>query len=148
MTIKIKKLSYFYLIINIRNIIKISNDFPNNYWTKKHYFKKMPLKFKYSRIILVNNKLAGYAIVSKKDSMHVHRFIVSKKFRNQGIGSLLQFAIENVAKKYDEKYITLYVSESNLSAINFYKSHNYIYMNNITDTILNTTNFLMKKIIS
>jgi ribosomal protein S18 acetylase RimI-like enzyme len=57
--------------------------------------------------------------------LHVNQIIVDKRFRGKSIGNQLMKEAERVAKQYDIKIIDLFVSETNLQAINMYDSIGY-----------------------
>src|SRR5574344_537360 len=97
--IKFKILKKDVLLENINTMFMLSDDLDNDYWIESHYLKDLPLKFDISLAAFINNKIVGFIIASKKDVIHIHRFVVGKEYRNMGIGALLQQEFENILKK-------------------------------------------------
>ena len=60
-----------------------------------------------------------------KKRLHVASFAVSKKMRNQGVGSLLMEEAEGYAKKSNYDGMDLFVTENNITAVNFYQKNGY-----------------------
>ena len=60
-----------------------------------------------------------------KKRLHVASFAVSKKARNQGLGSLLMDEAERYAKKHNYDGMDLFVTENNVPAVNFYQKNGY-----------------------
>ena len=57
-----------------------------------------------------------------KDKVQLRQMAVKEEYQGQGIGSALLAIAEKIAKNEDYKIIIL---DARLSAINFYKKHNY-----------------------
>lgn len=68
--------------------------------------------------------------------LHIASFAVSENSRNKGVGTLLMKEAECYAKENDYISLDLLVTKDNLSALSFYKKHNY-----------ETERYLLKKII-
>ncbi|WP_071392704.1 GNAT family N-acetyltransferase [Bacillus tuaregi] len=75
--------------------------------------------------------LAGFLWLYKHNyfgemRLHINQIIVDERFRGKKVGSQLMKEAERVARQYDIKIIDLFVSETNLQAINMYDSIGYI----------------------
>ncbi|MFB9974857.1 GNAT family N-acetyltransferase [Allobacillus sp. SKP2-8] len=74
--------------------------------------------------------LAGFLWLYKHNyfgemRLHINQIIVDKRFRGKSVGNQLMKEAERVAKQYEIKIIDLFVSETNLKAINMYDSIGY-----------------------
>lgn len=74
-----------------------------------------------------NNTIIGYIWFFKTDSkrLHINEFVVSNRFRGEGIGTMLMAEVYKVAEKFGINQIELKVSESNKNAVEFYQHKNF-----------------------
>lgn len=82
--------------------------------------------------VCVDNEFAAlancnlnYSTWQAKFLINIHDFIVSPKFRKQGVGRFLLSEIENYARKKDYCKLNLEVRNDNLKAQNLYKKMGY-----------------------
>lgn len=115
------------IIDHIDDIIRIENNSGLPLiWTKENYLQEQNLKWQLSQLAFLDGKLIGFAFLSQKTELncHIHRFIIDKNYRKYQFGSLL---LQNLKERMFEKYqyMTLFVDNSNISAINFYQKNNF-----------------------
>lgn len=67
----------------------------------------------------------NYSTWQAKPLINIHDFIVSPKYRKQGIGEFLLTGIENYAKKRGYCKLNLEVRKDNIKAQNLYKKAGY-----------------------
>lgn len=74
-----------------------------------------------------NNTIIGYIWFFKTDSnrLHINEFVVSNRFRGEGIGTMLMAEVYKVAEKFGINQIELKVSNSNKNAVEFYQHKNF-----------------------
>ena len=74
-----------------------------------------------------NNTIIGYIWFFKTDSkrLHINEFVVSNRFRGEGIGTMLMAEVYKVAEKFGINQIELKVSDSNKNAIEFYQHKDF-----------------------
>jgi len=74
-----------------------------------------------------NNTIIGYIWFFKTDSkrLHINEFVVSNRFRGEGIGTMLMAEVYKVAEKFGINQIELKVSDSNKNAVEFYQHKNF-----------------------
>lgn len=125
--IEIRQLSRKFLEDNINFFRDMLKDIPNEYWNEKNFLADLPRKWDFSIYVRnLDEKIIGYIIASEKgDTIHIHKFIVDKDFRNQNIGKNLLNYLINLSKKSNKNYITLKVHKENLRAFLFYKRENF-----------------------
>lgn len=88
-------------------------------------FKKTPL-FK-CFVAEIENSIVGIALIYNRFStwkgktIHIEDLIVTKKFRNKGIGNLLFERVINYANETKVKRVSWEVLDWNINAIDFYK---------------------------
>lgn len=71
--------------------------------------------------------LTGFLWIYKRNyfgelRLHINQIVVAQQFRGNGIGNQLMKEAEKTAEKYGIYIIDLFVSETNLKAINMYES--------------------------
>lgn len=108
--------------VYLQEFIEIIRDNLNEYWTEEHFMSDLPGKWQLSRIVKVDETLAGFIIASRKNEnqVHVHKFAVSRKLRSNGIGKKLFEAFREQLEP--SSFITLKVYKENLDAIRFYEN--------------------------
>lgn len=110
----------------VQEFLGIISDNLNEYWTEEHFMNDLPEKWQLSRIVKVNDILAGFIIASRKNEnqVHVHKFAVSRKMRSNGIGKKLFEAFREQLEP--SSFITLKVYKENLDAIRFYENLQFV----------------------
>lgn len=79
-------------------------------WTIENFTDSLPNKWELSKIILSDNLIIGYAILSEKSSVcaHLHRIVIAPDHQRNGIGSVfLSSIIDGLASMYN--FLTLKV---------------------------------------
>ena len=134
-------ISKFY-IKDIENLYKIKSD---DTWSEEQfhvYDMKSPSSMSY--IYSVDMKVLGYLMSQViLNEIHIHDIVVSKKFRNKGIGTtMIRYLIES-AKRINKDRISLEVNAENLVAIKLYDKMGFMesgirnkYYNNVDNAIL------------
>lgn len=104
-------------------------------WTKHNFLLSLDDKFLFSSIVLVDGKVIGYSVASrKKNVLHIHRIAVKKEFTNQKIGSKLLAFIETKARSKKIYALTTEVlNKSNL--VDFYIKNNFKILSNLEKDI-------------
>ena len=112
------------LISRLNEIIEISKEaIPGENWSEENYLYDLPRKWELSRVVIVDDKIVGYTIISEKESsLHLHKIVVKKNSRGKGIGRMLLQNLEEIG----EKSVTLKVGIENVDAKKFYASLNYL----------------------
>lgn len=93
-------------------------------WNLDNFLYDLPEKWNLSHFAFIDDKLVGYLICSKKEeSFHIHRFVVSTKYQNKGVGSLLLNTLVHSIPQ--SSFLTLKVKKYNLQAISFYNQNGF-----------------------
>lgn len=119
------KINKSYLEENMYDFLEILKDVPHEYWNENNFLQELNGKWSYSLAIEIENRISGYIIASIKESnIHIHKFMIKKELRNQGIGKiLLHEFVNNCFHKFD--FITLKFYKSNIMAKEFYLKNNF-----------------------
>ncbi len=123
---------------DLKKVLKISKQFPNELIQKnEQYFKKV-LRNCYSfSVIEHNGKIIGYATVFSREKLgqnkfhrwfkkrfeqflYIEQIVIAKEYHGQDIGSAL---LNKIIKKKNNCTVCLDVNLTNIKAINFYKKH-------------------------
>ncbi len=100
------------------------------------YFKKRDFNVInnhiYTALYFNNNDIIGYGHLDREDNTVWLGIMVSDKFRRLGIGNKI---ITNLIENYDGE-INLSVDKKNISAINLYKSKNFIKLKDNNEIII------------
>ena len=100
------------------------------------YFKKRDFNVInnhiYTALYFNNNDIVGYGHLDREDNTVWLGIMVSDKFRRLGIGNKI---ITNLIENYDGE-INLSVDKKNISAINLYKSKNFIKLKDNNEIII------------
>ena len=126
-------LSIYYKMISIKHInekdIDLCYELDSNtisIWNKKqwaHEFKKERIKV---FGLLLSNLLIGICVFHVVlDEAQINFFVVNKKYRKKGFGSYLMSYLIKECEKLNIKKLLLEVSQSNISAKNFYSRFNF-----------------------
>ena len=76
--------------------------------------------------LLIKNLVIGICVFQVVlDEAQINYFVVNKKFRKKGFGSYLMSYLIKKCKKLNIKKLLLEVSQSNISAENFYNRFNF-----------------------
>lgn len=110
---------------HVDDFVSIIIDVPNEYWREEHFLMDLEGKWQYSAGIESSGILVAFLIASlKKNSIHIHKFMVRKDYRSKGIGKLLldQF-LTNLPRNLNS--VSLKVYKENKRAIEFYLSNDF-----------------------
>lgn len=119
MNLKINPLSKSTLKLHVDDFVSMSNrTIEDEYWGSEHFLADLPGKWELSFSVADDaGKLAAFLIASeKKDSVHIHKFVVDKPYQQMGLGSRML----SYLKEKNTKPLTLKVHVDNLHAIDFY----------------------------
>ena len=98
-------------------------------WDRDNFLLDLPLKFKLSFCVILNNKLIGYCTVSKKIKVaHIHRIAVNPKYAGKGIGHIMIEFLKQKAKKYNCKKIVAETLRS-IKSNKFYQKEGFRQLN-------------------
>lgn len=119
----IKKLTRKNLIENIRELIEIDHVIKaDDQWDEEQFLLELDGKWSNSFIALINKRIVGFIICSKKNknTLHIHRLAVRNEYTRKGVGTQL---IEKVINNADInlEYITLKVRDDNKNGQQFYE---------------------------
>ena len=92
-------------------------------WGPDQWFKELPQKWEFSRLLLCGREPIGFVVASLKDkAIHIHRLVVSDAYRGRGCGAKLLREVAELAQARSLRSLTLKVSKENSTAIAFYGS--------------------------
>jgi len=118
----LKHLTKENILFYMADMIKISAQLKDDYWTQEHYLMELPKKWKLSFVAIENNELAAFMIVSDKENAHhLHRIVVAEESQKKGIGKNLLSKLKEDAISNSKKELTLKVLSSNAEAIKLYE---------------------------
>ncbi|QCX33967.1 ribosomal-protein-alanine N-acetyltransferase [Caloramator sp. E03] len=97
-------------------------------WSKEAFINELTInKCANYRVVVKDNRVIAYGgMWIMLDEAHITNIAVHPEFRRCGIGKRLINDMINCCKEKNVHAITLEVRESNLPAINLYKSFNFI----------------------
>lgn len=112
---------------HIEELLMIDRSYFNSEsWTENAFLSELPLKFEKSILLMKNDSVIGYAIVSKKaEGLHLHKLAISKDFVLQRLGEQLLTAL---IKSVGYKSLTLKVDVSNIGAVIFYLKLGFLFV--------------------
>lgn len=112
-------------------------------WELENYLSDLPKKWEFSTFLLLNNQLAGVAVISEKTpySCHLHRFIIDERVRGRGVGSHFIVKLKNKVKK-THRFFTLMVPIDNVKASNFYENNGFYPILQQDDNVVMIKNFV------
>jgi ribosomal-protein-alanine N-acetyltransferase len=117
--IDIKDSDYFY---------KLGKELNNNFNNLYNLDELLKSKYDFIYGYYIDDNLVGFIHINKLyENMDIVNIVVSKEYRNKGIGTkLLNYTVDNYK---DINNIMLEVRESNNTAIDFYKKNNFKIIN-------------------
>ena len=126
---------------SIKDILE--SDF-DDFWNYNIIKTELENKNSYYIIAKKDETIVGFAgIIDTVDQYEITNIVVKKKYRNEGIGTLLLNNIIDFVKNSKKGKLYLEVNNNNTSAIALYKNHGFIkcgirkkYYNNTDDAIL------------
>ncbi len=131
-------------IKHIEDLHKIKSD-DEDVWSKEQFHSyAMSSSGSMSYIYSLNMEVLGYLMSQVVlDEIHIHDIVVSKKFRNKGIGTtMIRYLIES-AKRVNKNKICLEVNARNTIAKKLYNKMGFMesgirnkYYNNVDNAIL------------
>lgn len=148
MDITIKRLTKEFLRKNLQEFIDILKDEPDEYWQEENFKKEMHGKFNLSFIALYKETLVGYIIASvKQNGAYIHKFMILKKHRSRGIGTLLQNEFETKVEQLDLQKISLTLLFENKKVLKFYENNGFYKAGERKDTVTSRLLIIMEKIV-
>ena len=100
----------------------IDKDTVGEVWTEHHFRHDLPMKWDLSMLMMENGIMKGFLIASNKNGKaHIHRLVIHKDFRNQGLGKILVNVLKEKIDQHNLGGITLKVASQNKDAIRFYE---------------------------
>ncbi len=121
--INIIAFSYEEIELYINNLVELDKILFNEmYWKNENFFRILPDKEKFSKILLYGNSLVGYIICSRNnDVIHIHRLGIHPDYQGKGFGRRLVKCIVKEVKCSGFNSLTVETGR-NLHAEGFYKS--------------------------
>lgn len=121
--IRIETLSRPTMIAYVAELRKIAADQPDEYWEQEHFLHDLPQKWELSFAVFSRDKLAGYAILSRKDdsSVHLHHFMLGPDSRGLGIGGRMMEEVERRARDAGAATLSLKFRTGNIRVQRFYE---------------------------
>ena len=122
--IKFHSFSEIDLDIYLDQMIEIDTfHFKEEAWDKSAFQYDLPEKKEKSFIMLINDQLVGYCVLSRKiDGFHLHKIAVRNNIVQKGLGSKM---LEYILVTLKVTKLTLKVNVNNIFAINFYFRHRF-----------------------
>jgi ribosomal protein S18 acetylase RimI-like enzyme len=149
MDIVIADISEQFLNQYIDRFIEILKEEPFEYWDRENFMRPLPFKFDLSKCALIDGKIIGYIIASKKgDDAYIHKFMVDLHYRNNQVGQKLELAFEKRVREHSLAAISLCVLVSNEGALRFYLRNGFIKDQQRIDNITKSELTIMKKILT
>ena len=110
-----------------RGLLAVGDDLEWDRWGYGNFIKELPMKWVLSTYVKVDNEVVGYAICSQKARhiCHIHRFMIKKGFRNEGLGTNLLASVTQTARAIGLHTVTLKVPNENKRARNFYRTNGF-----------------------
>jgi GNAT superfamily N-acetyltransferase len=95
-------------------------------WKQRNFLMDMDNKWLLSKVILKKEAIIGYLVTSQKtySCCHLHRFVVDKNYRHNGLGSSILNFYCDFLKSYT-KFLTLKVHTRDNPYESFYKKNNF-----------------------
>ena len=132
MKVDIKKANKKDFIIQLSNLVSLDNQnftesISSEKWNEKNFLLDLHGKYQFSFFVFVDDILIGYSICSLKNDkqVHIHRFLIDKKFKNKNLGTKLINKIHTYCVKKNMDKISLYVNRENTVAQNFYLKNKF-----------------------
>lgn len=121
--IRIETLSRPAMIAYAAELQKIAADQPDEYWEREHFLYDLPQKWDLSFALFFRGKLAGYAILSRKNdsTVHLHHFMLEPDSRGLGIGGRMMGEVERRARDAGAATLSLKFRAGNIRARRFYE---------------------------
>jgi ribosomal protein S18 acetylase RimI-like enzyme len=92
----------------LKDLLDIEKDFLRGKWTKENFLMYLPMKKELSFQISRNGRSIGFCVASKKDdTVHIHRFMIHRDFRQEGKGKFMFWEIVKRAKRIGANKISL-----------------------------------------
>lgn len=122
MNIKIIKMSKEH----IDSVVNLENECFSEPWSFEGILQELSNDKAYFIVAIMDNKVAGYTgMYCIYGDCYITNIAVSHNYRRLGIGKALINKLIKYAKKQNYNFISLEVRESNISAINLYKSFGF-----------------------
>ena len=110
---------------HLEDVFKIEKESNPTPWQEKTFIEVLKART-LSFVIKNEDNVIAFCIASKiLDECHLQNISIEKKLRGIGIGAYVLEILKKRAKLFSTKSIFLEVRESNITAINFYKKHEF-----------------------
>lgn len=121
---KIVNITKKFVLENFDSLKSCGHDLDWDDWEKENFLHDLTQKFELSFGVSACGLIAGYSILSLKNSknVHLHRFIISSKYRGKGMGSFMWDEIIKRFKNHEADGLTLKVHQKNIKSIRFYEN--------------------------
>ena len=108
-------------------LIDVASDVPDEYWTKDHFLRDLPLKWALSFVATAAGQVRGYAILSRKapGHAHLHHFMVHRDHRSGYIGAGMLQEIRRRVGAHELRRLTLKIAADNRLGQSFYRRHGF-----------------------
>lgn len=111
---------------HLHGLVAIGNDVGGERWGASQFLLELPAKWSLSFAAWQGPDLVAYAIASlKKEGVHLHRLMVARGHRSQGLGSRMLRELTARSEQRGTKRVTLKVAKNNESARCFYEGHGF-----------------------
>lgn len=105
--------------------LTLSSDF-DEFWSYSTLKNELENPNSLYFVAKLENNIIGFGGIWKSiDDVHIMDIVTAKKFRNQGVGSLLLEKLIDITKQEKYKYITLEVNNKNTIAQKLYLKYNF-----------------------
>ena len=112
---------------NLDALIAVAADVPGEYWAAENFLAERPDKWRLSFGVWLDDRLIGYAILSRPgpEHIHLHHFMVAAEERNVGYGTHMVAEMAARCRVAGADRLTLKTPQDNADAIRFYGRFNF-----------------------
>ena len=107
---------------NLDALVAVAADVPGEYWAAENFLAERPDKWRLSFGVWLDDRLIGYAILSRPgpEHIHLHHFMVAAAERNAGHGKHMVTEMVARCRAAGADTLTLKTPQDNSGAIRFY----------------------------
>ena len=109
-------------------LIAIAADVPGEYWAAENFLAERPEKWQLSFGVWQDDRLIGYAILSRPgpEHIHLHHFMVAAAEHNGGYGKHMVAEMVARCRAAGADTLTLKTPKENTGAIRFYSRFGFV----------------------
>ncbi len=121
----------------MKELLEINKSGAHEYWAEEHFKRPLNMKFDLSKLLLIENKLAGYLIASDKQGVaHIHKLMITEERQREGWGTKLYHAFrQDACHIHGYSSVSINAYKSNVGAIKLYERMGFKQVGERIDTI-------------